>query len=299
MTTTAPPSATRLTVLVGLALTGFAANSLLCRLALAGSASTSASASIDPVSFTAIRIGAGALVLVALAGPRRARARGSIAGTLTLFGYAIAFSLAYVRIGASVGALVLFAAVQITMLASAIAKGDRPGPRTWIGLALALAGIAWLVAPGLSAPDPIGALLMASAGVAWGMYSLLGRRSADQAGGPDPLGTTAGNFAGALIPALVCVLVSMLVATPKLEIEGVTLAIGSGALASGLGYAIWYSALPWLATTRAGIVQLLVPLLAALAALPLLGESITLRLLGSGVAVIGGVALALLGKRPA
>ncbi|MFV8753171.1 DMT family transporter [Nannocystaceae bacterium ST9] len=282
MESNARPSAARLAVLVALALVGFAANSLLCRLALAGEGS------IDPVSFTALRIGSGALILVALAGPRRARERGSMLGTLALFVYAIAFSLAYVRIGASVGALVLFAAVQITMLSSAIAKGDRPGPRTWIGLVAALAGIAWLVAPGLSAPDPIGALLMAGAGVAWGAYSLLGRRNGD-----DPLGTTAGNFSRALIPALVCVGVGLLVASPKLSLEGVLLAIGSGALASGLGYAIWYAALPWLDATRAGIVQLLVPILAAAAALPLLGEALSLRLVGAGIVVIGGVALAL------
>ncbi len=280
-----PISRARLSALVGLALLGFAANSLLCRLALAGTPR------IDPASFTSIRIAAGALVLIALAGPSRARARGTLSGTLALFGYAIAFSLAYVRIGASVGALVLFAAVQATMLASALVSGDRPGPRTWIGLLAAIGGIAWLVAPGLSAPDPIGAVLMATAGVAWGAYSLIGRKTAD-----DPLGTTAGNFAGALVPAIVVVLAWSATSEPIVSVEGVGLALGSGAVASGIAYAIWYAALPHLDTARAGIVQLLVPILAATAAVPLLGEPISLRLLGAGAVVIGGVAFALSGK---
>lgn len=282
-----PPSPARLALLVALALVGFAANSLLCRLALAPSPPT-----IDPASFTAIRIGAGALVLVALVRPTRARERGSLLGTLALFGYAIAFSFAYVRIGAALGALVLFAAVQVTMLGAAIVEGDRPGPRTWIGLVAALAGIAWLVAPGLRAPDPLGALLMVGAGVAWGGYSLLGRRSAD-----DPLGTTAGNFARALVPALLGLLAWRLFAAPRVTMQGALLAASSGALASGLGYAIWYAALPWLGATRAGLVQLLVPILAAAAALPLLGESLSLRLIGAGVLVVGGVALALVRPR--
>lgn len=279
------PPAAPLALLVALALAGFAANSLLCRLALVDGGGGPA---IDPASFTSIRLAAGALVLVVLAGPSRARARGSWSGALALFVYAIAFSLAYVRIGAAVGALVLFGAVQITMLGTALREGERPGPRTWIGLLAALAGIAWLVAPGLRAPDPIGAMSMALAGAAWGAYSLLGRRSRE-----DPLGATAGNFARALPAALLVSLAWSLRATPLASTRGVVLACCSGALASGLAYAIWYAALPRLGATRAGLVQLLVPIVAAAAALPLLGETLSLRLVGATVLVVGGVALAL------
>lgn len=283
------PTALPLALLVALALSGFAANSLLCRLALVDVGSGPA---IDPASFTSIRLAAGALVLCMLAGPRRARARGSWIGSLALLAYALAFSLAYVRIGAAVGALILFAAVQVTMLGTALREGDRPGPRMWIGLLAALGGIAWLVAPGLHAPDPLGALLMALAGAAWGAYSLLGRRSAE-----DPLGTTAGNFVRALPAALLGLLAWSLLDTPHATTRGVMLASCSGALASGLAYAIWYAALPRLGATRAGLVQLLVPIVAAAAALPLLAETPSLRLVAAGVLVVGGVALALVRPR--
>jgi drug/metabolite transporter (DMT)-like permease len=285
-----PPPTARIALWVALALTGFAANSLLCRLALAPRGPAPA---IDPATFTALRVAAGALVLVLLTGAARARARGGLRGAAALLLYALGFSLAYVRIGAAVGALVLFAAVQATMLGAAIVGGARPGLWTWFGLTAALSGIAWLVAPGLGAPDPLGALLMAGAGVAWGAYSLLGRQSEG-----DPLGATAGNFLRAAPPALLAVLAAFFLfgQTPALDAYGAALALSSGALASGLGYAIWYTALPHLDPTRAGIVQLLVPVLAAAAAVPLLGEPLTPRLLGAGAIVIGGVAAALLAE---
>lgn len=271
-------------MLVALALIGFAANSLLCRLALAPGGG------IDPIAFTAIRLASGAIVLGALA-RSRARAHGETRGALALFGYAIAFSLAYVRIGAATGALLLFGAVQATMLGVALVRGERPGTRTWLGLALAIAGLVALVAPGVGAPDPIGAALMIGAGIAWGAYSLLGRSARD------PLGATAGNFTRALLPAAIALAVGAANRTLSVSGEGASLAIASGALASGLGYAIWYTAMPALGASRAAIVQLLVPVLAALAAVPLLGEPLLPRMVLSGAIVIGGVAIALVPQR--
>lgn len=250
-------------------------------------------------------------MLLLLCGPRRAKAGASRAGTAALLLYMFAFSAAYVRIGAALGALLLFATVQATMLSVALARGDRIGARTWLGLACAIGGLTWLVWPGLGAPDPLGGALMALAGVGWGAYSLLGRRAADA------LGTTTGNFvaaAGAALVAVAAVLLlshlapgmlpstvqpSSVTGLPALvhaSPRGAALAVASGALASGLGYALWYRAMPRLSASRAAVVQLLVPVVAALAAVPLLGESISPRLLLSGVLVLSGVALAL---RPA
>jgi drug/metabolite transporter (DMT)-like permease len=288
-----PPPATVMTVstpspgtltLTALALSAFAANSLLCRLALG-------TASIDAASFTSVRLVSGTLMLwllVALIGGERAPIRPGRQWlpAAMLFLYAIAFSFAYVSLGAGTGALILFGCVQLTMLLAGLYAGERPRPRQWAGIALAFAGLAWLVAPGLTAPAPAGAALMAAAGIAWGAYSLLGR------GASNPSLTTARNFARA-VPFTV---VLSLLALPQLSIspEGLLLATLSGALASGLGYIAWYAALPALTATSAASVQLAVPVLTAAAGVVLLDEPLTLRLIVSAAAILGGIALALL-----
>jgi len=267
-------SPARTALCAGAALAGFAANSLLCRAALRGG-------EIDAWSFTAVRMASGALVLGLLARTWRA---GSWASALALVAYAGLFSLAYLLIPAGVGALVLFGAVQATMIGWSVRSGRRPRALEWCGLALALGGLAWLTLPGAGAPDARGLGLMASAGIAWGIYSLRGR-SAQR-----PLLATAGNFARGVV------LVLPFAAFAKVEIgaRGFGLACASGALASGLGYSLWYAALPGMSATRAALVQLSVPLLTACAAGLLLGERPSERLFVSGAAILGGIALAVL-----
>ena len=274
------------------ALAGFAANSLLARAALGAQR-------IDAWSFTFVRLAGGALVLALLARAVRARAAparppadgvrapGSWASALALFAYAALFSLAYLRLPTGVGALVLFACVQATMIGWGIRGGERPTALEWTGLALALGGLALLAAPALTAArtaDALGLASMALAGVAWGVYSLRGRSSRA------PLATTAANFARAVPLAAVGLAAGWSQATARPA--GVALALASGALASGLGYSLWYLALPALSATRAAIVQLSVPALAAAAGVALLGEAIDARLAGSAALILGGVALA-------
>jgi drug/metabolite transporter (DMT)-like permease len=266
------------------ALFAFAANSLLCRSALAPRL-------IDPTSFTTVRIVSGALTLSALVkllpsrGDASPVARGNWISAIALFVYAIAFSLAYVRIGAGVGALVLFGTVQITMVSWGLAAGERPRLGEWIGLVLAVLGLAMFMLPGAHAPDAGGTALMIVAGVAWGVYSLRGRKSSR------PLLTTADNFVRAVPFAVAASGIALGAASATAP--GVALATASGAIASGLGYCLWYLALPRHTATRAALVQLLVPIIAAFGAVVLLGESITLRLLGGGSVVVAGVALAI------
>ena len=264
------------------ALLGFAANSLLCRLALAPRL-------LDAASFTSVRLASGALALALLVRGRAAPGANSAVSALALFAYAAAFSFAYLRIGAAAGALLLFGAVQLTMLLSALGAGERPRPGEWLGLALASAGLVALLLPGLSAPDPGGAALMVAAGIAWGLYSLRGR------GSVAPLATTAANFAGSVVPALALSLVSL----GKLHVTaaGVALAATSGAATSGLAYSLWYAALPALGATRAALVQLAVPVITALGAVLLLGEALTPRLVACGSVVLGGIAVALRTRR--
>jgi drug/metabolite transporter (DMT)-like permease len=279
----APETAARSAALAAVALTCFAANSLLCRAALgAGRA--------DPGTFTAVRIASGAAALAALlAATRRVRpAGGSWGSALALFAYAAAFSLAYVRIPAGVGALVLFALVQATMVGYGVASGARLGVRGWAGAALAISGLAWLTLPGAQAPDVPGVALMALAGIAWGVYSVRGRRAVD------PLATTADNFVRAAPLALMFLLAG---ATRHASPGGLVLAAASGALASGMGYAVWYAVLPALGAARAGTLQLAVPVLAAAGAATFLGERVTERLAGAGLAILGGVALSIAAPR--
>jgi len=270
----------RTALLTGLALACFAANSLLCRLALGPGL-------IDAPSFTAIRVGAGALALALLASASGRRGHGSWSGGLALFAYAAPFSFAYLRLPAGTGALILFGAVQATMIGWGLRAGERPHAWEWTGLALALAGLLALTLPGATAADPAGAFLMALAGVSWGVYSLLGR------GSHDARAATAGNFSRALLPsAALLLLPGALAVSPA----GAAYAVASGAVASGLGYALWYEALRGLSATRAATVQLLVPVLAAGAGVALLDEVVTPRLLASGAAILGGVGVAVLGR---
>jgi len=269
------------------ALVAFAANSWLCRGALRDG-------SIDPVSFTAVRLAAGAAVLAGLvalrggAGP--AAGRGSFRAAAALVLYALPFSLAYLRLDSGLGALVLFGAVQLTMLVGGLLAGHRPGGAELIGMGLALGGLALLAAPGRSSSDPVALAGMAVAGFGWGLYSLLGSRATR------PLVATAGNFARSL-PAVAAALVVALPWGLHGSRRGFALAALSGGVTSGLGYAIWYAALPRLRPLVAGMVQLAVPAIAALGGVALLGERITARLAGSGLLVLGGIALAVSSRR--
>lgn len=255
----------------------FAANSVLCRMALQR-------AHIDPASFTLIRIGSGALMLWMLAAAGGSRKRsGNWISALALAGYAAAFSFAYVSLAVGTGALLLFGAVQATMILRGLISGERMNGPQIVGFMVALAGLVILVLPGLSAPPLFGALLMSAAGVCWGVYSLRGRR------GKDPMATTAGNFLLA-VPFAVAVWLVFFRGV-HFSAMGIVYAVLSGALASGLGYAIWYAALRGLTATRAAVVQLSVPVLAAAAGVAFLGERITPRLTVSAVAVLGGIAL--------
>jgi drug/metabolite transporter (DMT)-like permease len=274
--------------LTALALVAFASNSILCRLALGHHL-------IDPAAFTAVRIASGALTLALLAWPERSRWRPAVTALektsragwrsgLLLFAYAIAFSFAYVTLTASTGALILFAAVQATIITGAIAGGVRLHGREWCGLVVAMGGLIYLTMPGLSAPPVIGCVLMLAAGVAWGMYTLRGR------GSPAPLADTTRNFLCALPAAMVVAAIQHqhLHAAPA----GIAYAALSGSIASGLGYVAWYAALRGLTAPRAAMVQLAVPVIAALAAVALLSEQISVRLITSAALIIGGIALA-------
>jgi drug/metabolite transporter (DMT)-like permease len=267
-----------------LALLAFAANSVLCRLALHSGA-------IDAASFSVVRFGGGAAMLLAVSALTRreaAPATGSWTSAAILFLYAVPFSFAYTTLNAGTGALILFGCVQVTMIGAALWAGERPHTVQWIGLGLALAGLVFLVSPGLAAPPLAGAGLMALAGLAWGVYSLRGRGSAG------PLAQTTSNFVRS-VPLLLTV---SLIALPRFHLErrGALLAVASGALASGLGYVLWYHALGGLTATRAAVVQLAVPILAAAGGVIFLREIISPRLIVSAAMVLGGIALALFGR---
>jgi drug/metabolite transporter (DMT)-like permease len=267
-----------------LALLCFAANSVLARLALG-------SGRIDAASFTAIRLLSGAIALGLLLRYRnvpRAVSKGRWSGAALLFLYAAPFSFAYLSLPAGTGALLLFGAVQLTMIGAGLRSGERPQPLEWIGLAAALGGLVYLNLPGLGAPSIQGAVLMMVAGAAWGLYSLRGRT----AGAPLP--RTAESFR--LAAPLGLALAAAGWPHAHLSPAGVWFAVASGALASGLGYAAWYAVLPRLTATRAGTIQLAVPVVAALAGTALLGERVSLRLTLSAIAILGGVGLAISAK---
>ena len=274
----------RIVMLTLLAMVAFASNSLLCRLALRQTA-------IDAASFTFIRLLSGAIALWLIVIVRKtARSNvGSWTSGLALFAYAAAFSFAYISLSAGTGALLLFGMVQATMIFWGLRKGERLSARQWFGLAIALGGLIALVFPGLSAPPVAGALLMTAAGIAWGIYSLRGK------GAGDPTSVTAGNFWRSVVFA--AVLSMTLLRWTNLDLAGIRYAIASGALASGIGYVIWYSVLPELKATTAATVQLSVPVLAAVGGILFLGESITLRLLFASLFILGGIGLVIT-KRP-
>jgi len=271
-------------LLTMVAMTAFATNSVLCRMALGAHA-------VDAASFTTIRLASGAVTLAMLTLFLRgshALAAGTWSSGFQLFLYAVAFSFAYLSLSAGTGSLILFGAVQATMIISGLRSGERPHVLQWAGLAIALAGLIYLVFPGLAAPSPGGSLLMAVAGMAWGLYSLRGR------GAKDPASRTAGNFIRSVPFALVVWTAS--VQNLHAEPRGILLAILSGSLASGIGYVIWYAALQGLSSTRAATVQLSVPVLAAFGGVIFLAEVVTLRLVIASILVLGGVALTVIAK---
>ena len=262
----------------------FAANSLLCRLALQQQ-------SIDAASFGSVRLVSGALVLWAIVRLRRGpvvEARSDWLAATMLWLYVAAFSFAYLTLPAGSGALILFGAVQLTMFAAGLAAGERFTLMAWGGFASAVGGLLYLVSPGLAAPPLLGTLLMTSAGIAWGVYSLRGRSAGE------PVAATAGNFMRAAPLALLLSAASLLLSgSPHANGSGIVLAMASGAITSGLGYVLWYAALPHLSSLRAATVQLSVPPLAALGGVWWLSEALTMRLVLSSAAILGGIALVL------
>lgn len=272
---------TRAALLTLLALVAFAGNSLLCRAALAHT-------QIDAASFTSIRLVSGALALWVLVALRRGEysGQGNWLSALALFVYAAGFSFAYIQLNTGIGALILFGAVQTSMIAYGLWRGERFSLLQWLGLLLACSGLIGLLLPGLSAPPLTGALLMLAAGVAWGVYSLRGK------GAGNPLLVTSGNFIRAVPMALL--LSVLLIKQASLDSAGVGYALLSGILTSGIGYAIWYTALPLLKATTAATVQLSVPVLATLGGVLLLQEPLTLRVLLASLAILGGIGLVVL-----
>ncbi len=296
----------RLGVLVCLAMLAFACNSLLCRLALK-------TTPIDPASFTTARLVSGALMLWLVVRFKHRSSSTSVSGhagaagavgavgaagdwlsAAALFAYAAAFSLAYASLSAATGALLLFGSVQATMIGYGICTGERMRALQLAGFALALGGLVALMLPGLAAPSLVSSLSMAVAGVAWGVYSLRGKRVSGTAAA-DPTAVTAGNFLRAAPMALALSLA--MVSRLSWDGAGLLYAALSGALASGLGYAVWYAALPALKATHAATVQLSVPVIAALGGVALLGESLTQTLVLASVAILGGIALVISDKK--
>lgn len=281
------PAAPLTAGLTALAMVAFAANSLLARLALRQTG-------IDAATFTLVRVASAALVLLLIlrwrgGGRSGARIGGDWPAAIALLVYACGFSFAYRQLPAGTGALVLFACVQATMIGDGLRRGERLGAVQWLGVALALAGLVWLVLPGLQAPPAGATLLMAAAGAGWGVYSLRGRRAADA------LAATTGNFVRAVPLALA---VSALAwSALSVDPQGVACAVISGAVTSGIGYVIWYAALRGLAPATAATVQLSVPVLAALGGIVWLGEPMTTRLAVSAAAVLGGIALVIASRR--
>lgn len=268
------------------ALVAFAFNSILCRLALG-------TEEIDAASFTAVRLISGAVTLALIfliAGKNKREAKkGNWLSAVLLFGYAICFSFAYIDLTTATGALILFGFVQATMIFAAIFKGERPRVLEWLGLLVALGGLIYLVFPGLTAPPFAGSIAMALAGIAWGFYTLRGKES------ENPLADTAGNFVRSV--PMIMLGIMPFVAKPYASTEGTLFAVLSGAVASGIGYSVWYAALKFHTATRAAILQLSVPVLAAIGGVIFLSESISLRLILATVLIIGGISLAIFGRK--
>ena len=275
----------RTILLTGLALTAFAANSVLCRLALGGGA-------IDAASFTAIRLLSGILTLRLILVLRREKSliprKGSWTSSLMLFLYAITFSYAYITLETGTGALILFGAVQITMILISLFSGNRLHVSEWLGMVLSFGGFIYLVLPGVSTPSPLGFSLMMVSGIAWGIYTLRGRES------ENPLQDTAHNFMRTL--PLIAILIVITLNQAQYSFEGIVYASLSGGLASGVGYSIWYAALRGLSATQAAVIQLLVPVIAAVGGILFVSEVITPRLAISASMILGGILLVVLGR---
>jgi drug/metabolite transporter (DMT)-like permease len=264
-------------------LIAFASNSVLCRLALASEA-------IDATSFTSLRIlsGAATLWIISTLRRNRFRAPGSWMSAFMLVLYAFTFSYAYISLSAGTGALILMGMVQVTMIVGGIRAGERLILIQWVGLFLALGGTVYLVSPGVTQPPVLGSTLMAIAGFAWGVYSLRGH------GGGDPIATTADNFIKAVPMALGISLIQL--GQTTWSARGVVLALVSGSLTSGIGYVMWYAALRGLTATRAAVIQLAVPVIAAIGGVVFLSEAIITRLVVATVVVLSGVCLAVAGR---
>jgi drug/metabolite transporter (DMT)-like permease len=288
-------------LLTTFALSSFALNSILCRLALRGGEA-------DAVGFTVVRLISGAVLLAILIGasprmsnggkddagesPLLTRApfnSGNWASAFFLFAYAICFSLAYLDLTAATGALILFGSVQLTMIAVSLVRGERPPLLEWLGLIVAVGGLVYLVFPGLASPPLLSSGLMAAAGAAWGFYTLRGK------GSSDPLADTAGNFARS-VPMIAVVTVPFL-STLHLSTRGILLAVISGAVTSGIGYAVWYAALKYHTPTRAAVLQLSVPVIAAVLGVILLAEAANARLLIAAGLILGGIGLTIFGRK--
>lgn len=271
-------------ILTAFTLVAFAANSLLCRMALGGDL-------IDPMSFTTVRLVSGAMALilisrlVGVSKTQQKKTNGSWGSGFALFLYAAAFSLAYVSLSAGMGALILFGSVQVTMIGAALKSGEKLGPVQWLGSVVAIGGLVYLVLPGITAPDPIGALLMCASGIAWGLYSIRGR------GVLAPIAMTAGNFTRAAPMAIIASAVAL--SSVSLQTKGIILAVISGVVTSGLGYVLWYKALRSLSITQASLVQLMVPVIAAFGGVAFLSEKVSGRLFIASALILGGVALAI------
>ena len=275
----------RAIVYTSITMLAFAGNSILCRMALKDGA-------IDPASFTSIRLLSGAVALLLIvrltSTDASIREHGGWISALVLFFYAICFSYAYISLSAGAGALILFGFVQGTMIAMALWSGDRPSVSEWLGWLLAFGGLVWLLIPGIEAPPAVGATLMALAGIGWGVYSIRGRVETNA------LVSTCSNFVYSI--AFVIVLTAIMYTSADITNRGVILAIISGALTSGVGYVIWYTALNYLSAMQAALVQLSVPAIAAAGGVILLAEPVSLRLLTSGALILGGISLALIQK---
>ncbi len=273
-------------IYTGFALIAFALNSILCRMALG-------SGEADAASFTVVRLVSGALMLgliTAFLGRKKAAlSSGRWASAFFLFLYAIAFSFAYLGLTAGTGALILFGSVQVTIIGFGLVNGVRPGIFEWTGLLTAIAGLVYLVLPGLQSPPLVSSLLMAAAGIAWGFYTIRGK------GSKDPVADTAGNF----LKSVPMVLLAAVPFVPQAQIStrGLVLAVLSGAVASGLGYTAWYAVLKNHTPTRTAVMQLSVPVLVALLGIMLLGESANSRLVVAGCLILGGIAMTLVTKK--
>lgn len=277
----------RALIFTAVAMLAFAGNSIICRLALVDG-------SVDPGTFTAVRLLAGAVTLLLILSLRPGKSdlkrHGSWQSAAHLFIYAICFSYAYVDLGTGTGALILFGCVQATMIIMALKSGDRPHTAEWLGWTIAGCGFVWLLLPGVNAPSIQGTVLMALAGIGWGLYSIRGK------GESDPLASTTSNFVRCLAPALVVAVIVIGRELIHVSKYGIVLAALSGALTSGIGYAIWYAALPGLTTMQAALVQLSVPAIAAFGGVLLVAEPLSARLVVSGILVIGGISIALTRK---